>query len=128
MRRSFLTAAALAGLPLALGAVAPAAIVPFAMAQTMPPSASAGAYAAGTPARHARVAAIEAKFAANTTHDGRLTLAQARAGRLPLIVANFQVIDIYGRGYVTFNDIMAWRMDEMAARLHQRAQALRAQD
>ncbi len=122
MRRSFLTAAAVAGLPLAFGAVAPAS------AQTMPSSAMSGAHA-GSPARHDRMLAIQAKFAAaNTTHDGRLTLTQAEAGGLPMIVANFQSIDVAHRGYVTFNDVLAWRFDLIAARLHQRAQALRAQD
>jgi len=71
----------------------------------------------------------QAKFAAaNTTHDGHLTLAQAQAAGMTPIVANFTAIDTAHRGYVTFNDIMAWRMDRMAAKLQTRAAALRAQD
>jgi hypothetical protein len=71
----------------------------------------------------------EQRFAAaNTTHDGHLTLAQAQAAGLKPIVANFEAIDTAKLGYVTFNDIMAWRMDRMAQRLEQRAAALRAED
>jgi hypothetical protein len=47
--------------------------------------------------------------AANTTGDGRLTLDQARAGHMPVIVAHFAEIDTGGRGYVTLADIAAWR-------------------
>jgi hypothetical protein len=50
------------------------------------------------------------KFAgANTTGDGHLTLAQARAGRMPAIANNFSAIDVTGKGYVTLADIQAWR-------------------
>jgi hypothetical protein len=71
----------------------------------------------------------QAKFAAaNTTHDGHLTLAQAQAADLKPVVDHFAEIDTAHRGYVTFNDIVAWRMDRMAAKLEQKAAALRAQD
>ncbi len=71
----------------------------------------------------------QAKFdAANTTHDGHLTLAQAKAANLIPVETNFTAIDTKNRGYVTFNDILAWRMDEMAQRLEQRAASLRAED
>ncbi len=66
--------------------------------------------------------------AANTSHDGHLTLPQAQAANLRPVVANFGAIDTQHRGYVTFNDIQAWRMDRLAQKLQQRAAALRAQD
>ena len=67
-------------------------------------------------------------YAANTTHDGHLTLAQAKAAGLTAVADNFDDIDVKKRGYVTFYDIMAWRMDDMAKRLEQRADELRAKD
>ena len=129
MRRSFLTAAAIAGLPIGLGAAQ------FAVAQTMPPSSTATA-PANAPlqgwhgGRHTgMMRAMQARFtAANTSHDGHLTLAQAQAADLKIVVANFSAIDTGRRGYVTFNDIMAWRLDQIAQRLQTRAAALRAQD
>ncbi len=66
--------------------------------------------------------------AANTTHDGHLTLAQAQAAGLKPIVTNFAAIDTAHRGYVTFNDVIAWRLDTMAARMEKRAAELRAKD
>ncbi|HQT39889.1 MAG TPA: hypothetical protein PK231_10720 [Acidocella sp.] len=64
--------------------------------------------------------------AANTTHDGHLTLAQATAAGLKPVVAHFAEIDTAKRGYVTFNQVQAWHMDEMAKRLEKKADALRA--
>ena len=130
MRRSFLAAAVIAGLPLSLGAAerAAAQTVP----QTVPWSsapASANQADPGIARRGGMMKAMQAKFAAaNTTHDGHLTLAQAQTAGLNLVVANFPAIDTGKRGYVTLNDIMAWRLDQLAARLQQRATALRAQD
>jgi hypothetical protein len=54
--------------------------------------------------------------AANTTGDGRLTLAQARAGHMPMIAKNFAAIDTAGKGYVTLDDIRAFRQQTAAAR------------
>ena len=65
---------------------------------------------------------------ANTTHDGHLTLAQAKKAGMKQIVANFSAIDTQHRGYVTFNDIIAWRLDTMAAHMEKRAAELRAKD
>ncbi len=71
----------------------------------------------------------QAKFAAaNTTHDGHLTLAQAQTAGLKSIAANFTAIDTKNRGYVTFNDILAWRLDQRAQKMEQKAEALRASD
>jgi hypothetical protein len=67
-------------------------------------------------------------YAANTTHDGHLTLAQAQAAGLKPIADHFSDIDAAKRGYVTFFDIQAWHLDGMAKRLEAQAAALRAQD
>ncbi len=67
-------------------------------------------------------------YAANTTHDGHLTLAQAKAAGLRPVAEHFAEIDVKQRGYVTFYDIEAWHMDDMAKHLEQRAAALRAKD
>ena len=67
-------------------------------------------------------------YAANTTHDGHLTLAQAQAAGLKPVADHFADIDVQKRGYVTFYDIAAWRLDDVAKRLEQKADALRAQD
>ena len=65
--------------------------------------------------------------AANATHDGRLTLDQAQAGNLRSIVKHFNEIDTRHVGYVTLNEVMAWKMDQMAQQMERRAAALRAQ-
>ncbi len=128
MRRSFLTAAVVAGLPIGLGAGQ------FAAAQTMPAAPATAPTTAAVPGwqagRHSgMMKAMQARFvAANTSHDGHLTLAQAQAAGLKIVVASFTAIDTKNRGYVTFNDIMAWRLDQIAQRLQNRAAALRAQD
>lgn len=62
--------------------------------------------------------------AANTTHDGHLTLAQV-AG-LRLVVDHFGDIDTTHRGFVTFNEVQAWHMDDMSMHLEKRAPELRA--
>jgi hypothetical protein len=67
-------------------------------------------------------------YAANTTHDGHLTLAQAKAAGLEPVVDHFSDIDTAKRGYVTYYDIAAWRLDDMAKHLQERADELRAQD
>ena len=67
-------------------------------------------------------------YNANTTHDGHLTLAQARAADMKPVVDHFTEIDVAHRGYVTFNDIMAWHLDDMAKHLEAQADKLRAQD
>jgi hypothetical protein len=72
---------------------------------------------------------MQDKFnAANTTHDGHLTLAQAQAAGLRPVVDHFSEIDTAHRGYVTFNEVQAWHMDDMAKHLEERAAQLRAQD
>ncbi len=67
-------------------------------------------------------------YTANTTHDGHLTLAQAKAADFKLVADHFSDIDVKKRGYVTFYDIQAWRLDDFARHLETQADALRAQD
>jgi hypothetical protein len=68
-------------------------------------------------AQHAQAQRFIERFqAANTTGDGRLTLAQAQAGHLPMIVRNFDAIDVQHKGYVTLEDIRAYRQQMRAMR------------
>ena len=46
--------------------------------------------------------------AANTTHDGRLTLDQARKAQLRSVSKNFAKIDIDKKGYVTRDEVRAY--------------------
>lgn len=71
---------------------------------------------------------LMAFYAANTSHDGHLTLAQAKAADLTPVVDHFSAIDVKKRGYVTFYDIEAWRLDQIAKQLETRADQLRAAD
>ena len=59
---------------------------------------------------------IERFQSANTTGDGHLTLAQAQAGHMPMIVRNFDAIDVQHKGYVTLQDIRAYRQQIRAMR------------
>jgi hypothetical protein len=109
MTRLYMRAIILGAL-LAIPALGPA------LAQTPPPppppGADTGAPPMGQPpgaAPGARMQQFAARFAAaNTTGDGRLTLAQARAGHLQVVVKNFSKIDSAGKGYVTMDDIRAY--------------------
>ncbi|MBS0561392.1 MAG: EF-hand domain-containing protein [Proteobacteria bacterium] len=97
--------------PLAAGllALAPAA----AFAQSAAPAATGNAAPAAK--RHATLAQ---RFAdANTTHDGHLTLDQARAG-LPATARHFTAIDKDNKGYVTLDDIHAYYKAQRAAKRH----------
>ena len=75
--------------------------------------------AAAQPQPHAQGQRLIERFqAANTTGDGRLTLAQAQAGDLPMIAQHFDAIDAQHKGYVTLEDIQAYRRQMRAARGH----------
>jgi hypothetical protein len=72
--------------------------------------------------------------AANTTHDGHLTLAQAQAAKFRPVADHFADIDAQKRGYVTLNESEAWllddhakHMEDVAQQMEQQAAALRAQ-
>ncbi len=53
---------------------------------------------------------------ANTTHDGHLTEAQAKSAHLRGVATHFAEIDKSHRGYITFEEIRAWRAERRAAR------------
>jgi hypothetical protein len=57
---------------------------------------------------------------ANTAQDGRLTLEQAKRG-YKTIARNFARIDTTGKGFVTIEDIRAWRQANREARQAARA-------
>ncbi len=68
--------------------------------------------AAGSHARRG----TEQHFAdANTSRDGKLTLDQAKLG-FKSIAKSFPQIDVNRRGYVTLDDIRAWKAAKKAAR------------
>ena len=65
--------------------------------------------------QHGRRTAEQHFADANTSHDGHLTLEQARTGYKSL-AKSFTQIDINHRGYITMDDIKAWRAAKKAAR------------
>jgi hypothetical protein len=65
------------------------------------------AASAPTPTPHTRQTMAQHFTSANTTHDGHLTLDQAKAG-YPTVARHFDAIDKDKRGYVTENDIRAY--------------------
>jgi hypothetical protein len=54
--------------------------------------------------------------AANTSHDGRLTLSQAQAAHMSWVTENFAAIDVQQKGYITVQDIQAYRQQLRAGR------------
>jgi hypothetical protein len=71
---------------------------------------------AQTPAEpHHRMTQEQHFEQANTTHDGHLTLPQAKAA-YATIARHFREIDSSGKGYVTEDDIKAWHAQQRAAR------------
>ena len=88
-----------------------------------PPAAAAQPRPPGQPQppsqarQHAQVHRFIERFqVANTTGDGRLTLAQAQAGGMPMVVRRFDAIDVQHKGYVTLQDIRAYRQQMRAMR------------
>jgi hypothetical protein len=67
-------------------------------------------------AHHGRRTAAEHFADANATHDGRLTLDQATTGYKSL-AKSFNQIDGAHHGYITMDDIKAWRAAKKAARV-----------
>lgn len=58
----------------------------------------------------------EQRFAqANATHDGHLTLEQAKGG-YTTVARHFHDIDLDGKGYVTEEDVRTWHKTQRAAR------------
>ena len=96
----------------------------FAQDASVPPPPPGPFHAGMPPGEHE----LMAFYAANTTHNGHLTLAQAKAANFKLVADHFNEIDVAKRGYVTFYDIQAWRLDQLARHLEARADKLRARD
>jgi hypothetical protein len=65
--------------------------------------------------------------AANTTHDGHLTLAQAKAANMNSVVKNFDQMDVAKRGYVTIDDIHTFNRNRHRVRAGKAAPKLEAQ-
>ena len=82
-----------------------------AFAQTAP--AAPQPPAASKPVSRFNRKPFEQRFdAANTTKDGKLTLVQARAAKLRGVVRYFATIDVGKKGYVTKEDVAAFRKTE----------------
>ena len=79
------------------GSPPPALATPASPATTAPPTAAPAATTPASPApaatTHARRTMEERFTAANTTHDGKLTLEQAKAGHLRAVTRDFAMID-----------------------------------
>ena len=67
------------------------------------------------PAHHARLTMEEHFAQANLAHDGHLTADEAKTG-YPTVARHFQEIDVDAKGYVTENDVRAWRALQKSAR------------
>lgn len=107
------TASAVTPTSLARGAKLPAA------AATAAPAAPVIAKA---PPRTHHLRPWERQFTrANTTHDGHLTLQQAKAGYVT-IARHFSEIDLQHKGFVTIDDVRAWHARR---RHHRHARAAR---
>lgn len=71
---------------------------------------------AGSERMERALAQLQTRFAsANTTHDGKLTRAQAQAG-MPRVASHFDEIDTQHQGYVTLEQIEGFMREKAAAR------------
>ncbi len=91
-----------------------------ALAQTpapIAPATAAPATPAVTPTKPARVSRMEKRFdEANVTHDGHLTLDQAKAAKMTNVVKSFATIDRGAKGYVTLDDLQTAAATARAAK------------
>ncbi len=86
------------------------------------PAVAAPAVPAAKPVRRVHVTRLEQQFAkANTSHDGHLTLEQAKAARMRSVVTHFAEIDRGAKGYVTIEDLQTESARARAARLAAKA-------
>jgi hypothetical protein len=99
-----LAALALLAVP-AYAQTTPPAVAPSPTSAAVPQATAAPASAA--PAPHPRLGMDQRFGNANTTHDGHLTLDQAKAG-YPTVAKHFTQIDATKKGYITEDDIRAW--------------------
>lgn len=89
-------------------------ILPLCAAPAFAQSPDPSQAAAPAPA-HTRLT-WEQRFAqANLSHDGHLTLEQAKGGYLT-VARHFDQIDAARKGYVTLEDIRAWHKQQREAR------------
>lgn len=129
MRLAYALMIALVALPLALPAAAQqlspltgttASPGPGAAPPGAPPTMAPAETTPGPPlaqqARKPRRTAQQRFDEANTTHDGKLTLEQAQAGKMRRVADNFDAIDTKKRGYVTMADIKAYTHKQRMAR------------
>lgn len=103
------------------GSPAPAATPAPAAPAAAPDAGPAAAPAARAHRAHRTLA--ERFSAANTTHDGKLTLDQARAGHMVAVARDFDKIDKDKDGTVTMDEIKSFQADRRAARRAARAPA-----
>jgi hypothetical protein len=84
--------------------------------------AASGASQANPSAQQTKRLPLQQRFeAANTTHDGHLTLEQAQTG-LPHVARHFSKIDKGAKGYVTLEEIRRYYAQSFA-RQHRMKQA-----
>ena len=103
----------------------PRSAVPAVMTPSTPAAGASSAAPSSAPATtstRTRRSMDERFAAANTTHDGKLTLEQARVGRLRAVARDFDQIDTGKRGYVTLEEIKAHQSAQRAARRAAREQ------
>ncbi len=92
----------------------PATVAPMPSDTTASPTATPPATHART---HTRKSLQERFDAANKTHDGHLTMEQAKSG-MPSVAKNFAAIDKDKSGYVTMDEIHTYNS---ARRAHSKA-------
>jgi len=102
------------------GTAAPMTPAPMNQAPMATAPAAGMPAATGAAPRTGRHRTQQDKFdAANVTHDGHLTLAQAQAAApmgWPMVVKNYDKIDVTHKGFVTMDDIHAYNRAKRAAR------------
>jgi hypothetical protein len=84
-------------------------------ARAEPPPAAQPVASQPAPHHHARGGWEQHFKDANTSHDGHLTLEQARQG-YKTVARHFHDIDAANKGFVTEDDIRTWHAQQRAAR------------
>jgi hypothetical protein len=92
-------------------------------AQTVPPAPQQNSSSTTTPSQApAKATKLSRRFsAANTTHDGHLTLDQARKAKWTQVVRHFGDIDGDKKGYVTEQEVGTAAAQARAAKAAQKA-------
>lgn len=82
-----------------------------------PSTAQTGLPDTAAPAPKVKMSKLTKRFnAANTTHDGHLTLEQAKAAKWTQVVSHFATIDADKKGYVTEPEIKSAAVTAKAAK------------